>query len=117
MQNMTITESMHQLFEGAVLHISAHTSAAIKLWKKGLSGRRVSDLMYVRELLHLLVAYYTESANNSNHNAHEETSNMRKATVQSIQSSQPVIRRPSRTNAFESDDPTRGISSTYTSLE
>jgi tetratricopeptide (TPR) repeat protein len=71
MQNMTITESMHQLFEGAVLHITAHTSAAIKLWKKGLSGRRVSDLMYVRGLLHLLVACYTDSANNSNHNAHE----------------------------------------------
>jgi tetratricopeptide (TPR) repeat protein len=71
MQNMTITESMHQLFEGAVLHITSHTTAAIKLWKKGLSGRRVNDLMYVRGLLHLLVACYTDSANNSNHNAHE----------------------------------------------
>lgn len=71
MSNMTIGESMNQLFEGAVLHITAHTSAAIKLWKKGLSGRRVSDLMYVRGLLHLLVACYTDSANNSNHNAHE----------------------------------------------
>jgi hypothetical protein len=52
-------------------------------------------------------------------NLHEETTYSsileRKATVRSIQSSQPVIRRPSRTNALESDTPTRGISSTYTS--
>jgi hypothetical protein len=33
----------------------------------------------------------------------------RKATVQSVQSSEPVIRRPSRTNALESDTPKRGI--------
>jgi hypothetical protein len=51
-------------------------------------------------------------------NLHEETTYssilVRKATVQSIQSSQPVIRSPFRTNALESDTPTRGISSTYT---
>jgi hypothetical protein len=50
-------------------------------------------------------------------NLHEETAYssilVRKATVQSIQSSQPVIRSPFRTNALESDTPTRGISSTY----
>jgi hypothetical protein len=44
-------------------------------------------------------------------NLHEETTYSsileRKATVQSIQSSQPVIRRPSRMNALESDTPTR----------
>jgi hypothetical protein len=51
-------------------------------------------------------------------NIHQETPYSsvleRKATVQSIKSRKPVIRRPSHTNALESDTPIRGISSTYT---
>jgi hypothetical protein len=51
-------------------------------------------------------------------NIHEETTYSsvleRKATVQSIQSSQAVFRRLFRTNDLESGSPTREISSTYT---
>ncbi|KAJ3382209.1 hypothetical protein HDU92_004893 [Lobulomyces angularis] len=70
MNKMTIAQPIKFLFKGIGLLISSR-NAAIRIWRKGLSCRRVSDLMYVRGLLHLQLACYSENPSDSNHNAHE----------------------------------------------
>ena len=70
MKQMTISEPVALLVRGVGLQISSR-GGATKAWKKALACRRVSDLMYVRGLLHLYIACYTDNPSDSNHNAHE----------------------------------------------
>ncbi|KAJ3226149.1 hypothetical protein HK099_005502 [Clydaea vesicula] len=70
MNRMTIAQPIKFLFKGIGILISSR-NAAVRIWRKGLSCRRVSDLMYVRGLLHLQIACYSENPSDSNHNAHE----------------------------------------------
>jgi hypothetical protein len=72
MRNMTITHPIRYLYKGIRYMIKNKAAPrACAAWKKGLSCRRVSDLIWVRGLLHLRIAQNSTSNSEANHHAHE----------------------------------------------
>ncbi|KAJ3226148.1 hypothetical protein HK099_005501 [Clydaea vesicula] len=72
MRHMTLAHPIRYMFKGIRYLIrNKAPPRAIAAWKKGLACRRVSDLLYVRGLLHLRIAKFSTSNSESNHHAHE----------------------------------------------
>jgi hypothetical protein len=72
MRNMTLTHPIRYLFKGIRYMIKNKAAPkACAAWKKGLSCRRVSDLIWVRGVLHFRIAQNSTSNSEANHHAHE----------------------------------------------
>ena len=72
MKYMTLAHPIRYMYKGIrVLVRSKSAAAAVAAWKKALTCRRVSDLLYIRGILHLRIAKYATGNSESNHHAHE----------------------------------------------